>query len=137
MNIYYQKVLLLFRSDMDRYSLGVMDFKLCKQKYDEHVKLFNITTYKNDMVVNIVNRRKQNLPKCHQMLLDDFNFAEGLAILFELAKDLRKAGNLLLHQNKKETPDLTSNAFESNAFEKVTFRFTVPLEQRHPKKTAK
>jgi hypothetical protein len=37
------------------------------------------------------------------------------------------------HQNKKVTPDLTSNAFESNAFEKVTFRFTVPLEQRHHK----
>jgi cysteinyl-tRNA synthetase len=34
---------------------------------------------------------------------DDFNFAEGLAILFELAKDLRKAGNLILHQGKKET----------------------------------
>lgn len=28
---------------------------------------------------------------------DDFNFAEGLAILFELAKELRKVGNILTH----------------------------------------
>lgn len=34
---------------------------------------------------------------------DDFNFAEGLAVLFELAKDLRKAGNLLTHQGSTET----------------------------------
>lgn len=34
---------------------------------------------------------------------DDFNFAEGLAILFELAKDLRKAGNVLVHQGQTET----------------------------------
>ena len=31
---------------------------------------------------------------------DDFNFAGGLAILFELAKELRKEGNLLVHQGK-------------------------------------
>ncbi|BAQ60466.1 cysteinyl-tRNA synthetase [Geminocystis sp. NIES-3708] len=30
----------------------------------------------------------------------DFNFAAGLAILFELAKDLRKEGNLLTHEGK-------------------------------------
>lgn len=33
---------------------------------------------------------------------DDFNFAEGLAILFELAKDLRRAGNLLVHQGSTD-----------------------------------
>lgn len=33
---------------------------------------------------------------------DDFNFAEGLAILFELAKELRRNGNLLLHQGETE-----------------------------------
>jgi len=33
---------------------------------------------------------------------DDFNFAGGLAILFELAKELRKEGNLLLHQGRAE-----------------------------------
>ena len=38
---------------------------------------------------------------------DDFNFAEGLAILFELAKDLRRAGNLLVHQGSTDvSPDI-------------------------------
>lgn len=31
---------------------------------------------------------------------DDFNFAGGLAVLFDLAKQLRKAGNLLVHQGE-------------------------------------
>jgi cysteinyl-tRNA synthetase len=35
---------------------------------------------------------------------DDFNFSGGLAVLFELAKELRKEGNLLVHQGKTETP---------------------------------
>ncbi|HEY9875495.1 MAG TPA: cysteine--tRNA ligase [Candidatus Obscuribacterales bacterium] len=38
---------------------------------------------------------------------DDFNFAEGLAVLFDLAKDLRKEGNIIVHQGKTETaPEL-------------------------------
>jgi cysteinyl-tRNA synthetase len=35
---------------------------------------------------------------------DDFNFAGGLAVLFEIAKDLRKEGNLLVHQGTTEIP---------------------------------
>lgn len=35
---------------------------------------------------------------------DDFNFPGGLAVLFELAKDLRREGNVLVHQGKTETP---------------------------------
>ena len=35
---------------------------------------------------------------------DDFNFAEGLAILFEIAKELRRQGNILVHEGKIETP---------------------------------
>ncbi|MEL4893936.1 cysteine--tRNA ligase [Crocosphaera sp. Alani8] len=34
---------------------------------------------------------------------DDFNFAGGLAVLFEIAKDLRKERNLLVHQGNTET----------------------------------
>jgi cysteinyl-tRNA synthetase len=34
---------------------------------------------------------------------DDFNFAGGLAVLFEVAKDLRREGNLLVHEGKTET----------------------------------
>ncbi|OKH25789.1 cysteine--tRNA ligase [Chroogloeocystis siderophila] len=35
---------------------------------------------------------------------DDFNFPGGLAVLFELAKELRREGNVLVHQGKTETP---------------------------------
>ena len=35
---------------------------------------------------------------------DDFNTPGGLAVLFELAKDLRREGNILVHQGKTETP---------------------------------
>lgn len=35
---------------------------------------------------------------------DDLNFSSGLAILFELAKDLRREGNIFAHQGKTETP---------------------------------
>ena len=41
---------------------------------------------------------------------NDLNFAEGLAILFELAKDLRKSGNLLLHQTELEIASETLQA---------------------------
>ena len=34
---------------------------------------------------------------------DDFNFAGGLAILFEIAKELRREGNLLTHEGKTDT----------------------------------
>jgi cysteinyl-tRNA synthetase len=34
---------------------------------------------------------------------NDFNFSEGLAVLFEVAKELRKEGNLLVHQGNTET----------------------------------
>ncbi len=35
---------------------------------------------------------------------DDFNFTGGLAILFELAKELRKEGNIITHEGKTQTP---------------------------------
>jgi cysteinyl-tRNA synthetase len=34
---------------------------------------------------------------------DDFNFSNGLATLFELAKELRREGNIFVHQGKTET----------------------------------
>lgn len=38
---------------------------------------------------------------------DDFNFAGGIAVLFEMAKELRREGNLLVHEGKTETsPDV-------------------------------
>ena len=34
---------------------------------------------------------------------DDFNFASGLAVLFEIAKELQKEGNVIVHQGKTNT----------------------------------
>ncbi|MGB6294945.1 MAG: cysteine--tRNA ligase, partial [Rivularia sp. (in: cyanobacteria)] len=34
---------------------------------------------------------------------NDFNFSSGLSVLFELAKELAKEGNILVHQGKTET----------------------------------
>ena len=35
---------------------------------------------------------------------DDFNFAGGLAVLFEVAKELRKEGNLIVHGGQPTVP---------------------------------
>ncbi|WGV28117.1 cysteine--tRNA ligase [Halotia branconii] len=35
---------------------------------------------------------------------DDFNFPGGLTVLFELAKELRREGNIIVHQGKTATP---------------------------------
>ncbi|WP_414545018.1 cysteine--tRNA ligase [Nostoc sp. CCY0012] len=35
---------------------------------------------------------------------DDFNFPGGIAVLFELAKELRREGNIIVHQGKTDTP---------------------------------
>lgn len=35
---------------------------------------------------------------------DDFNSSVGLTVLFELTKELRREGNLFLHQGKTDTP---------------------------------
>ncbi|WP_071188462.1 cysteine--tRNA ligase [Trichormus sp. NMC-1] len=35
---------------------------------------------------------------------DDFNFPGGLAVIFELAKELNREGNIIVHQGRTETP---------------------------------
>ncbi|WP_088240810.1 cysteine--tRNA ligase [Calothrix rhizosoleniae] len=37
---------------------------------------------------------------------DDFNFTGGLAVLFELAKELRREGNILVHEGKTQTDSI-------------------------------
>ena len=44
------------------------------------------------------------IERFQQAVDDDFNFPGGLAVLFELAKELRRQGNLLVHQGKTDTP---------------------------------
>ncbi len=41
-----------------------------------------------------------------ELVNDDFNFPGGLTVLFELAKELHRQGNILVHQGKTETPAL-------------------------------
>ncbi|WP_413198575.1 cysteine--tRNA ligase [Nostoc piscinale] len=35
---------------------------------------------------------------------DDFNFPGGVSVLFELAKELRREGNIIVHEGKTDTP---------------------------------
>jgi cysteinyl-tRNA synthetase len=44
------------------------------------------------------------LQRFQEAVDDDFNFANGLVILFEIAKKLIKEANLLVHEGKTETP---------------------------------
>jgi cysteinyl-tRNA synthetase len=45
---------------------------------------------------------------------DDFNFAEGLVILFELAKELRKVGNIITHDGIQTTdPNLLKQQWQT------------------------
>lgn len=45
-----------------------------------------------------------HIERFNQAVDDDFNFAAGLAVLFELAKDLQREGNILVHEGKTKTP---------------------------------
>ncbi len=54
------------------------------------------TTDGNELDTDTVQRFQETVD-------DDFNFPGGLAILFELAKELRREGNILVHQGKTET----------------------------------
>ncbi|MDF5709705.1 MAG: cysteine--tRNA ligase [Nostoc sp. S4] len=46
------------------------------------------------------------IERFQELVNDDFNFPGGLTVLFELAKELRRQGNILVHQGKTETPAL-------------------------------
>lgn len=41
---------------------------------------------------------------------EDFNFSSGLSVLFEIAKDLQREGNILVHQGNTVTPPLQLQA---------------------------
>ena len=54
--------------------------------------------------LGFTNRGKDKslIQKFKDAIDDDFNFAGGLAVLFEVAKELRKEGNILVHQGKTD-----------------------------------
>ncbi len=47
-----------------------------------------------------------HIERFQELVNDDFNFPGGLTVLFELAKELHREGNILVHQGKTETPAL-------------------------------
>ena len=44
------------------------------------------------------------IDKFKEAVNDDFNFPGGLTVIFELAKELIREGNIIVHQGKTETP---------------------------------
>ena len=75
------------------------DGLLFGEQYGERLGFETIETEVNPMA-NIRHRFQKAVD-------DDFNFSGGLAIIFELAKELRKEGNLLKHQGEiQNSPQL-------------------------------
>ncbi|MBF2017704.1 MAG: cysteine--tRNA ligase [Rivularia sp. T60_A2020_040] len=54
---------------------------------------------------NETRRQGENayIDRFQEAVNNDFNFSSGLSVLFELAKELGKEGNILVHQGKTET----------------------------------
>jgi cysteinyl-tRNA synthetase len=65
-----------------------------------------------DLAVKPVSYRQNKVitQKFQEAVDDDFNFAGGLAVLLEVAKNLRKEGNVFVHQGKTEA---TADELES------------------------
>jgi cysteinyl-tRNA synthetase len=57
-----------------------------------------------NLTLNNSNVDQSEIEKFTTAVNDDFNFPGGLAVIFEIAKELRKQGNIIVHQGKTETP---------------------------------
>lgn len=53
--------------------------------------------------LDISGNNQELVTRFKEAVNDDFNFAGGLAILFEIAKHLAKEGNILVHEGKTKT----------------------------------
>jgi cysteinyl-tRNA synthetase len=61
-----------------------------------------------------VERTNTDIERFRTVVDDDFNFAEGLVILFELAKELRKVGNIITHDGVQTTdPNLLKQQWQT------------------------
>lgn len=63
----------------------------------EHGEKLGFDNNGNNLDKEIINRFEESGD-------DDFNFSGSLAVLFELAKELRREGNLLVHEGRTEIP---------------------------------
>jgi cysteinyl-tRNA synthetase len=48
--------------------------------------------------------QNSDIERFQEEVNDDFNFPGGLTVIFELAKELRREGNIIVHQGKTATP---------------------------------
>ena len=62
--------------------------------------------YQHSKELGTGNHRISNtyIDKFKEAVNDDFNFPGGLAVIFELAKELNREKNIIVHQGKTETP---------------------------------
>ncbi|AFZ26983.1 cysteinyl-tRNA synthetase [Cylindrospermum stagnale PCC 7417] len=62
--------------------------------------------YQHSQVIGTGNQPISNsyFERFTEAVNDDFNFPGGLAVIFELAKELIREGNIIVHQGKTETP---------------------------------
>ncbi|AFY79544.1 MAG: cysteine--tRNA ligase [Hydrococcus sp. C42_A2020_068] len=67
-------------------------------RYGEQLGWDPIQENSQSKIQNLLEQRFQ------EAVDNDFNFAGGLAVLFEITKKLVKEGNLLVHEGKTETP---------------------------------
>ncbi|MBD0347416.1 MAG: cysteine--tRNA ligase, partial [Coleofasciculus sp. Co-bin14] len=63
---------------------------------------------------------------------DDLNFAGGLPVLFELAKNLQREGHILVHEGKTETPP---EELEKQWYTLVTLANVLGLEAQPQEET--
>ncbi|MGP0128853.1 MAG: cysteine--tRNA ligase [cyanobacterium endosymbiont of Rhopalodia musculus] len=59
--------------------------------------------YGSQLGFSVVKSSSTLKQRFQEVVDDDFNFAGGLAIIFQIAKELRRAGNVLLHQGNIDT----------------------------------
>ena len=58
----------------------------------------------NNSVADIYSEERESIrQKFQEAVNDDFNFSAGLAVLFEMAKELQKEGHIIVHQGKTKT----------------------------------
>ncbi len=68
----------------------------------------------NPIRTNATTNSTEELDRFRTAVDDDFNFAEGLVILFEFAKELRKVGNIIAHDSKQNVdPNLLKDKWQT------------------------
>jgi cysteinyl-tRNA synthetase len=93
-----------------KYLLTTESRQELQQKINDLIQdLVNENPVKNTIhkkTAGAINKLEKIRQRFQKAIDDDFNFAGGLAVIFELAKELRKEGHILIHQGQTETDPL-------------------------------